>query len=77
MGLSESLAHELRPHNIFVTTVNPGMINTDIHPLNPNEEFRRQLMSARDVAEAILWLCTLPPTLRVSELPLMPRQIDM
>lgn len=76
-GLSQSLGHELRPHNIYVTTLFPGMINTDIHPLNPNEGFRRQLMSARDVAQAVLWACTLPPSLRVDELPLMPRQMDL
>jgi len=76
-GLSQALGQELRPFNIFVTAIFPGMINTDIHPLNPSEEFRRQLMSARDVAEAVLWTCTLPPTLRVDELPVMPRHMDL
>lgn len=76
-GLSQSLSQELRPHNIFVTTIFAGMINTDIHPLNPSEDFRRQLMTAADVAEAVLWTCTLPPTLRVDELPVMPRQVDL
>jgi NAD(P)-dependent dehydrogenase (short-subunit alcohol dehydrogenase family) len=76
-GLGQALAAELRPFNIYVTTLFPGMINTDIHPLNPSEEFRRQLMTAHDVAEAVLWTCTLPPSLRVDELPLMPRQLDM
>jgi NADP-dependent 3-hydroxy acid dehydrogenase YdfG len=76
-GLSQALGQELRPYNIYVTTIVAGMINTDVHPLNPAEEFRRQLMTARDVAEAVLWTCTLPPSLRVDELPLMPRQLDM
>ena len=76
-GLSQALGQELRPANIYVTTIFPGMINTDIHPLNPSEEFRRQLMTAHDVAEAVLWTCTLPPSLRVDELPLMPRQLEM
>jgi NAD(P)-dependent dehydrogenase (short-subunit alcohol dehydrogenase family) len=76
-GMSQALGHELRPHNINVTTILAGMINTVMHPLNPNEEFRRQLMTTHDVAEAVLWLCTLPPSLRVDELPLMPRQLDM
>ncbi|KPV52941.1 short-chain dehydrogenase [Kouleothrix aurantiaca] len=76
-GLSQALGHELRPANIYVTTIFPGMINTDIHPLNPSEEFRRQLMTAHDVAEAVLWTCTLPPSLRVDELPVMPRQVEM
>lgn len=76
-GLGQALAAELRPHNVFVTTLFPGMINTDIHPLNPQEELRRQLMTAHDVADAILWTCTLPPSLRVDELTIMPKQIDM
>jgi NAD(P)-dependent dehydrogenase (short-subunit alcohol dehydrogenase family) len=76
-GMSQALGHELRPHNIYVTTLLAGTINTDIHPLNPSEEFRRQLMTAHDIAEAVLWACTLPPSLRVDELPLMPRQLEM
>jgi NAD(P)-dependent dehydrogenase (short-subunit alcohol dehydrogenase family) len=76
-GLSQALGHELRPHNISVTTIVAGMINTELHPLNPSEQFRQQLMSAYDVALAVLWICTLPPSLRVDELPLMPRQLDM
>lgn len=76
-GLGQAMGAELRPYNAYVTTIFAGMINTDIYPLNPGEEFRRQLMSARDVAEAVLWACTLPPSLRVDELPLMPRQLDI
>jgi NADP-dependent 3-hydroxy acid dehydrogenase YdfG len=76
-GLSQAIGLELRPFNVYVTTLYPGMINTDMHPLNPAEDFRRQLMTAHDVAEAVLWTCTLPASLRVDELPLMPRQVDM
>jgi NADP-dependent 3-hydroxy acid dehydrogenase YdfG len=53
------------------------MINADIAPLNPAEEFRRRLMTTDDVAQALLWVCTLPPSLRVDELPIMPRQVDL
>jgi NADP-dependent 3-hydroxy acid dehydrogenase YdfG len=76
-GFSQSLAQELRPFNIFVTTVFPGMINTNMQPFRPAAEVRRQLMSADDVAQAILWTCSLPPSVRVDELPLMSRQLDM
>ena len=76
-GLMQSLGSELRSHNITVTTLALGMVNTDIHPLNPSEEFRRQLITAHDAAEAVLWTCTLPPSLRVDELPVMPRQLDL
>lgn len=76
-GMSQALAQELRPYNVFVTTLTLGMVNTDIHPLNPSDDFRRQLMSAHDVAQTILWSCTLPPSLRLDELTLMPRQVDL
>jgi NADP-dependent 3-hydroxy acid dehydrogenase YdfG len=76
-GFGQAVGAELRAYNIFVTTIFAGMINTDIYPLNPSEAFRRQLMTARDVADAVLWTCTLPPSLRVDELPLMPRQLDL
>lgn len=76
-GLSQSLAQELRPHNIYVTNVVAGMINSDLAPLNPDESLRRRLLTTDDVAQAILWVCTLPPSLRVDELPIMPRLVDL
>lgn len=76
-GLSQALGAELRPFNVFVTTLFPGMINTNIHPLNPSDDFRRQLMTAADVAQVVLWTCTLPPSLRIDELPIMPRQLEL
>ncbi|MFN8503306.1 SDR family oxidoreductase [Kouleothrix sp.] len=76
-GMSQALGNELRPSNVYVTTLFPGMINTDIHPLNPSEEFRRQLITAYDLAQMVLWACTLPPSLRIDELPVMPRHVDM
>lgn len=76
-GLSQSLAQELRPYNIYVTNVVSGMINADMAPLNPDEALRRRLLTTDDVAQAILWVCTLPASLRVDELPIMPRQVDL
>ncbi|WP_129670377.1 SDR family oxidoreductase [Candidatus Chloroploca sp. Khr17] len=76
-GLSQSLAQEVRPYNIFVTNIISGMINADLAPLNPDETFRRRLLTTDDVAQAILWTCTLPASLRVDELPIMPRQVDL
>lgn len=76
-GLSQSLAQELRPYNIYVTNIISGMINADLAPLNPDESLRRRLLTTDDVAQAILWVCTLPPSLRVDELPIMPRQVDL
>lgn len=76
-GLAQALAQELRPYNIFVTTVFSGMIDADMAPLNPDVALRRRFMTTDDVAQALLWVCTLPPSLRVDELPIMPRQIDL
>lgn len=76
-GLSQSMAQELRPYNVYVTNVVAGMINADMAPLNPDEATRRRLLTTDDVAKAILWVCTLPPSLRVDELPIMPRLVDL
>ena len=76
-GLSQALAQELRPHNIFVTNIVAGMINSDLAPLNPDESLRRRLLTPDDVAQAIVWVCTLPPSMRVDELPVMPRLVDL
>jgi NADP-dependent 3-hydroxy acid dehydrogenase YdfG len=76
-GLSQALAQELRPHNIFVTNIVAGMINSDLAPLNPDESLRRRLLTTDDVAQAIVWACTLPPSMRVDELPIMPRLVDL
>lgn len=76
-GFSQAVAQELRPFNVFVTTIFPGMINTNMQPFRPAAEVRKQLMSADDVAQSILWACSLPPSVRVDELPLMSRQLDM
>ena len=40
-AFSQSLAHELRPFNIYVTNIVAGMINADLAPLNPDETLRR------------------------------------
>lgn len=76
-GLSQALAAELRPHNIYVTTVFAGMIDSDIAPLRPTEDLRKKLMTVADVAETLLWACTLPPSLRVDELSVSPRTVDL
>jgi NADP-dependent 3-hydroxy acid dehydrogenase YdfG len=76
-GLSQALAQELRPHNVFVTNIVAGMINSDLAPLNPDESLRRRLLTPEDVAQAIVWACTLPPSMRVDELPIMPRLVDL
>ena len=75
-GLAQSLSLELRPYNVYVTTVFPGLINTDMYPLNLSDEIRRQLLSAEDVAETVLWTCTLPSSVRIDNVSIMPRQLD-
>ncbi len=76
-GFSQAVAQELRPYNVFVSTIFPGMTNTNIQPFKPAAEVRRQLLTADDVAQAIAWLCALPPSVRVDELPVMSRHLDL
>jgi NAD(P)-dependent dehydrogenase (short-subunit alcohol dehydrogenase family) len=70
-GLTYSLAEELRPHNIRVSVVAPGSVNTDFggsHADNP-----RKLQPA-DIAHAVAMLVTQAPQSFVSEVLIRPTQ---
>jgi NAD(P)-dependent dehydrogenase (short-subunit alcohol dehydrogenase family) len=70
-GLTYSVAEELRPHNIRVSLVAPGSVNTDFggsHADNP-----RKIQPA-DIAHAIAMLVTQAPQSFVSEVLIRPTQ---
>ena len=70
-GLTYSVAEELRPHNIRVSVVAPGSVNTDFggsHADNP-----RKIQPA-DVAHVVAMLVTQAPQSFVSEVLLRPTQ---
>jgi NAD(P)-dependent dehydrogenase (short-subunit alcohol dehydrogenase family) len=71
-GLSYSVAEELRPHNIRVSVICPGSVNTEFsaHP-GKNAE---KMLQASDVAHAVAMIVTQSPQSFASEILLRPTQ---
>jgi 3-oxoacyl-[acyl-carrier protein] reductase len=71
-GLSYSVAEELRAHNIRVSVVCPGSVNTELSPhagKNPNK-----MLQSDDVAHVVAMLVTQAPQSFASEVLLRPTQ---
>jgi NADP-dependent 3-hydroxy acid dehydrogenase YdfG len=71
-GLSYSVAEELRPHNIRVSVVCPGSVNTELSPhegKNPNK-----MLKPDDVAHVVGMLVQQAPQSFVSEVLIRPTQ---
>src|SRR3954464_3319387 len=71
-GLSYSVAEELRPHNIRVSVVCPGSVNTELSPHEGKNQAK--MLKPDDVAHAVEMLVTQAPQSFVSELLLRPTQ---
>jgi|SRR5579872_902199 len=71
-GLSYSVAEELRIHNIRVSVVCPGSVDTDLGPHAGKD--KSKMLHPDDVAHAVEMLVTQAPQSFVSELLLRPTQ---
>lgn len=71
-GLSYSVAEELRGHNIRVTVVCPGSVNTDLSP-HTGKNFSKMLQPS-DVAHVVGMVVTQAPQSFASEILLRPTQ---
>ena len=71
-GLSYSAAEELRAHNIRVTVVCPGSVNTDLSP-HTGKNLSKMLQPA-DVAHVVAMVVTQAPQSFASEILLRPTQ---
>lgn len=69
-GLSYSVAEELRSHNIRVSVVCPGSVNTDLSPHEGKDPAR--MLQSDDVAHVVAMLVTQAPQSFVSEVLLRP-----
>ena len=71
-GLSYSVAEELRVHNIRVSVVCPGSVNTDLSPHEGKDP--KKMLQSEDVAHVVAMLVTQAPQSFVSEVLLRPTQ---
>jgi 3-oxoacyl-[acyl-carrier protein] reductase len=75
VGFTRSLDHELRPHGIRCTNVCPGGVATDFalgEGRGRPESALAGMMSAEDVAEAVLFVLTRPRGHRILEVAFRP-----
>ncbi len=70
-GLSYSVAEELREHNIRVSVVAPGSVNTGF---GGSGKDRGKMLQPADVAEVVALLVTQPPQSFISEVKMRPTQ---
>lgn len=70
MGFSDSLWREVRRHNIRVTTICPGSVDTHFFGPDVGDPGRAHMMQADDVAEAVLYVARQPDRLFVREIEL-------
>ena len=71
-GLTYSVAEELRGHNIRVSVVCPGSVNTELSPHVGKDPAK--MLQPEDVAHAVAMLVTQAPQSFVSEILLRPTQ---
>jgi NAD(P)-dependent dehydrogenase (short-subunit alcohol dehydrogenase family) len=71
-GLTYSVAEELRGHNIRVSVVCPGSVNTELSPHLGKDPAK--MLQPEDVAHAVAMLVTQAPQSFVSEVLLRPTQ---
>jgi short-subunit dehydrogenase len=74
MGFSNSLFAEVRKHNVRVTAVCPGSVDTAFFDGEGAmlHSQRETILSAKDVAEACFLAAELPPSATISEIELRP-----
>lgn len=71
-GLTYSVAEELRSHNIRVSVICPGSVETTFSP-HPGKD-PKKMLQAEDVAHAVAMLVTQQPQSFVSEILIRPTQ---
>jgi len=72
LGLTKVIAAEVRSEGVKVTAVIPGAVNTPLWDKSGGDLDRAQMLSADDVANAMLSVITQPASIHTDELVLMP-----
>jgi len=71
LGFTKSLALEAKDYNVRVTAVCPASVATDFQKNNPRGT--DWMMEAQDVAQCVLYLCSLSPKVEIEEIVLKTR----
>ena len=79
-GFSVNLREELKPYNIKVTSVNPGMVETEFSIVRFDGDKERakkvyeglQPLKPEDIAETILWVANRPSHVNINDIVIMP-----
>jgi 3-hydroxy acid dehydrogenase / malonic semialdehyde reductase len=79
-ALNKGMRIDLLPHNIKVTAVNPGMVDTEFSIVRfkgDNEKAKNvykgmQPLKAEDIAETVYWVATRPAHVNINDIIIMP-----
>jgi 3-hydroxy acid dehydrogenase / malonic semialdehyde reductase len=79
-ALSKGMRIDLLPHNIKVTAINPGMVDTEFSFVRFKGDDQRaknvykgmQPLKAEDIAETIYWVASRPPHVNINDIVIMP-----
>ncbi len=74
-ALSTSVANEVGPEGVRITSVYPGEVNTPIlenRPQPVSEEHKQRILQPEHVAQLILCLVSLPPQVHIPEVVIKP-----
>ena len=79
-ALTKAMRIEMLPHNIKVSSVNPGMVETEFSIVRFHGDEDRakkvyegiQPLVAEDIAETIYWIASRPPHVNINEVVIMP-----
>ena len=73
IAFSQSLFEEVREHNVKVVAILPGFVDTDMIPPVRHLD-RDRMIQAEDVAQAVLFVLTAPPTACPVEITVRPQR---
>ena len=79
-ALTKAMRIDMLPHGIKVSSVNPGMVETEfsIVRFHGDEERAKKVyegvqpLVAKDIAETIFWVATRPPHVNINDIVIMP-----